>query len=622
MSQDTSLQDLILGYCLQVGGLVEPPAYGIYEVLLPEKVANRWGIASHQQFTFPTDGELYSDAGAAGQAVTLLHYGHPLVETITEELRLQYTNGIFYINNIRLEKPSLFTVIDKSLAFPNARLFPVSSAVERKRLYHYVRFNFKASLIADEKRELIFPVWMHLQHGYAVEKDELERLAALDAKSQFHQLNTAGPLWLPKPAENLLAEDVLRPLLERAHLAARELLTPNLETLHRRLQRYLELDQARLQGYYDDLKKVAERRLVKAKADRRPALEAKIAAIEAERRAKLADVEQKYRIRVDLELINLAVIAQPKLDLRVEIKKRSVATQRRVTWDPLRHVIEPLACDVCGLPGEELHLCENSHLTHSGCQAPQCVDCKRIFCLLCAESVQTCVVCDRPVCVHSQVRCPSCQRVTCQEHKELCHAADGEPQLVKASSGLAAISEQAAPSNQHPQVTKQPEERKLTSNKPPSKPSTKKKPARREKASTKSSTSKKALSGRAGAFVEVYSDPRLGIVSAYLMVRKREIAVRTWELTSDGIAVHCRCEDWFCAQNGLVYRPGRVDEIEQQIMFYLREFIDEYDVLEKKLRFFRQRRGDMHKERRLILTGKWKDPAVLEKARIGFGKLD
>ena len=52
MTQNTSLSELVLGYFRQVGALVEPPAYGAYEVLLPDEAAARWGISSHQKFVF------------------------------------------------------------------------------------------------------------------------------------------------------------------------------------------------------------------------------------------------------------------------------------------------------------------------------------------------------------------------------------------------------------------------------------------------------------------------------------------------------------------------------------------------------------------------------------------
>ena len=618
MSQEPSLQDLILGYCQQVGGLVEPPAYGIYEVLLPDDVAARWGFPAHQRFLFAEEEHRAVLEGSAtqgsvateGSAATLLHYGHPLVETVVEELRRQSANGLFFVNNVRLEKPGLFSVIEKAVGLPNAKLFPVPDAVERRRLYHYVRFNFKASLIADEKRELILPIWMHLQSGYAVKSIDIERLAVLDVVNQFKHLDPADLAWLPKPPANPLSEEVLHSLLERARLAARIALGDTLQSLEKRLRRFLELDHARLSQYYDDLQKDAEKRLQKADADHRPALEAKLSAIETERQAKLADVVQKYRLRVDLELVNLAVIAQPKLDLKVEIKKRTAASQRQVAWDPLRHTVEPLACDICGLPGEELHLCENGHLAHAACLAPQCVECKRTFCQKCAESLQNCVVCARPVCVHSLARCPECQRVTCHEHVNLCHAANGEPQRIQAASPEAAASlEKAAPAAA-PVPT--PHGAELAARRKAAK--------KRGIPKARTTSVKKPVAGPTGDYVDIYFGAAKPLVSAYVMVKKREIAVRSWELTDGGIAVYCQCGNWYCREDGLVYRPAPDGQIEAQIMSNIRELMAEYHVPEKKLHFYRVV-GEAVDARRLILTGRWKDPAALEAARTGFDNL-
>lgn len=619
MPQDTPLQDLILGYCRQVGGLVEDPAYGVHEVLLPDEVAARWEIDPHQKFIFSAgDGNssIEDKPGSGEDKPTLLHYGHPLVETVVEELRRQPANGLFFINDVRLEKPGLFTVIEKTLIFPNAKLFSVRGAMERRRVYHYVRFNFKASLIADEKRELILPVWMHLQGGYAVKGDKIQGLVALDVENQFPNLDPAEPFWLPRPPANLLSEEVLRPLLERARQAAYHELGGTLESLQARLKRFLELDRARLQQYYDDLKKNAQKRLQKADEARRPALEAKLAAIEAEHQSKLEDVEQKYHLRVELELINFAVIAQPKLDLPVEVKKRTATIKRQVVWDVLRHAVEPPACDVCGQPGETLQLCEQGHLAHADCLAPQCVECKRTFCQICAEKVSLCVVCDRPVCGYSLVRCSACQRVTCQEHMNLCHAADGEPQRVQFTQEPAAAPEKATPDVAGPSPSQAIE---------PTgggKSRKKKETPRGKKASQKGTPVKKARpSGPVGDYIEIYSEPGRALVSAYVMVRRREIALRTWELGDEGIAVHCKCEDWFCRNNGIVYRPAHEDQLEQQLMFYIREFMKEHHVPRNKVRFYRIRMGEAYEARKLILTGKWKNPEVLETARSGFDKL-
>jgi hypothetical protein len=228
------------------------------------------------------------------------------------------------------------------------------------------------------------------------------------------------PFW--RSQEHPLSQSVLVELLEQARQVAPERLTGTLETLQQRANRFLELDRARLEQYYDDMRRDVERRLQHATDDRRVSLEAKLTVVETERQAKLTDAEEKYRLRITLELINLLIVVQPKIVLPMQITNRTTAVTRLVVWDPLRHRLEPLVCDVCGRPSVRLWLCEGGHVAHQQCLMPQCVDCKRVYCGLCAERIQTCAVCNRPVCLHSLNRCPACGRGTCREHRGLCHA--------------------------------------------------------------------------------------------------------------------------------------------------------------------------------------------------------
>lgn len=605
--EDTSLRDLILGYCRQVGGLVEPPAYGIHEILLPDEVAARWSVDPLQRlvFTPEAEGQGVGSPGINGEAVTFVSYGHPLVETVVNELRQRTANGLFFINNVRLEKPGLFGVIEKAIRLPNAKLFPVYGAVERQRLYHLVRINFKASLISDEKRELVVPVWMNLQGGYAVQGAELEHLAILDDENGFPRLAPAEPTWI---AGEALSTGVLQALLERSRQAALVELAPTLEGLQKRLQRFLELDRARLTEYYSDLIKDAEKRLRNAEEDRRPALSAKLAAIQAERQSKLADVEQKYRLRVDLELVNLAVMAQPKLDLMVEIKKRIGGVQRRAVWDPLRHIVEPLICDVCGQAGEELYLCEEGHLAHAGCLAPQCVECKRTYCRLCAERVQACVVCSRPVCVHSLVKCPQCQRVTCHDHVNECHAAEGAPRRLQkeVQPPAAAVPAPAAPAKKEPAAGRK---------SAPKKEAPKAKPAAVQ-------LKLAAPPAVTGDYIDVYADPAQGTIMAYVMAKKRELSVRTWEMTDEGILSTCHCEKGRnCDQTGIVHRPAPDAQLESQVQSLLTKLRTEYKVGVTKVNFYQIRQGQVFDERKLKIPSQWRDAATLAAARQGFDAL-
>jgi len=599
LPKNISLEELVLGYCRQVGGLVEPPAYGVYEVLLPDDVAARFGIGAHQRFAFS------SDMGKA----TSLHYGHTLVETIVEELRLRTANGRFFINNIRLEKPKLYEVIEKAISLPNAKMFPIPSTALQAQLHHYVRFNFKVSLIADEKRELILPLWMDLQGGYAVKSADIERVAILDMENRFPNIESAALYWLD---ELPLSSKTFFALLERARLSVAYELGDTLSTLQKRLQRLLELDRARLNDYYDDLRKDAERRLQKVEDDRRLALEAKLKAIANERQSKLEDVEQKYHLRVQLELLNLAVVAQPKVDLNVEIRKRTAKVKRRVTWDPLLHVVEGLVCDVCGRPGNSILLCENGHLAHAECLAPQCVECKRSFCQKCTDEVQTCVVCERPVCIHSLKRCATCGRVTCHEHVEMCHAVNGAPMRLVPDTTQPTRQEYAPKAETGSRVKVHVVEAGKTASQ--------KSPTKRKTPNTRAATLK-IRPDVVGDYMEVYSDSAQNKIIAYVILRKREIAQRAWSMTDEGIAVNCWCEKPNCEERGVVYRPMDAKRLMEQVVGFLEKYANEYGVPSKKIHYYHIRQGEVHSEVRLKLPASWKEPLVLEKAWTGFDAL-
>ncbi|MBN1484793.1 MAG: hypothetical protein JXA37_08735, partial [Chloroflexia bacterium] len=420
------LSDFVLAYCRQVGAIVDPPAYGLYDVLLPEQVAARWGVPPFLRLAFD---EQAAQGGphAAPEEITLLHYGHPLVEELVDQVREQTVCTRMYVEHLRLDKRDLIERAGPAMSFPNARLFPVANVMERTVLCHYVRFSFRANLLTDDKQELILPVWMYVQGGHAVDGQAIEEWAYLDAKAKASRFTELPPVWTPEAEP--LSEVVLHELLERAKQAALEGLSGQLQPLQRRSRRFLELDEARLKQYYDDLERDLQRRIGRADGERREALEGKLTAVRAERQVKLADAREKYSLRVSLELINLLLVVQPKVALPVEIRNRNVSITRQLVWDPLRQQLEELVCDVCGRPSSRLWLCTGGHLAHEDCLLPSCVDCKRAYCRLCADQLRTCVVCGRPVCVHSVQRCPTCGRETCREHVGRCHAADGEPLL-------------------------------------------------------------------------------------------------------------------------------------------------------------------------------------------------
>jgi hypothetical protein len=493
----------------------------------------------------------------------------------------------------------LLELARQTLTFPNARMFDVPGTVEAVALCHVIRFNFKAALITDEKRERLISVFMDAQAGVAVpELAQMDQLAILTEEPVYEHMAQAPVRW--RSDGGALSLPVLEGLLERATRAALVELDTPLQTLRSRAARHLELDRARLTEYYDEMARGLQQRIDRAFSDeRRAPLESRLAATQAERQDKLADVEAKYRLRVELELINLQVINQPKVLLPVHIRHRSLQVERTVVWDPLLHRIEPIACDVCGKPGTRLMLCSGRHLVHDDClHAEQCVDCKRVYCRLCADEISECAVCHRPVCRRSLNRCSECGRDTCHEHVGLCHAADGEPARIPPPDAAEPVGQPAVKES-------------------PKKPAPSPTPSRKRRTKRKSRRPATRQSRRASARaprpanyrIEVYSEPDLPEVRAFVATKEgRQVAVRSWTRSEHGIAVQCQCEKWVdCPANGLVLEMPEDASLEALLEAEIEALRREYGVSARRLTRHALVSGSWRPVPRVALHGDWRE---------------
>jgi len=412
------LETFVLRFLESHGALLDRPAYGLVDVVLPDEVSQRLGVDGYLRLTFN------EEVAAAHSKATHLTYGHSLVDQITEAAREAGHVVHWYINPVRLEKPDLFQVIPKQMGLANGRLQSEKEAKPQPQLHHYLRFNFKAAFVSDEKQEELVSILMDVNSGQpAWELDEAWGRVFLERESHLPDVPQAPLAWRAEGSTDAspLSEESLRLLQERAAQAVARKAAPTLQALQKRTARRLELDLARLQTFYDDTEADLRRRLARTEDEgRRRSLEEKLAFAQADREHKLADARAKYRLRLVLDLINVALISQPKLALVVRIENRYGSIRKNFIWDPLLHRVEPMLCDVCGMPNYRLHLCANGHLACDDCVL-YCSACKREFCKLCQADVGACAVCNRPLCVYSQIRCQVCGWVTCQEHQGQCH---------------------------------------------------------------------------------------------------------------------------------------------------------------------------------------------------------
>lgn len=597
----SDLEQFVLDYLQEVGSIVEAPAYGVYEVLLPEAVAARWRVPAYLQLAF---------TGTEREEVTRLGYNHPLVEQMVEEAHGRFASTRLYANNLRLNKSGVDDQAIKSWVILNARAQPLKRSTVSRARSTYVRFNFKAAILSDEKQERLVSVLMDAHTGSRVADSEpIESHAtAVSPDTTLASLSDAPVRWQPKdglPLKTPLARTTLIALLDHAQTAVLREMETELATLKKRVARFRQLDEARLADYYDTLEKDLQTRLQNASAGRRPGLQDKLTVVQNERRHKLDDLAERYQVRINLTLLNVLIIQQPKLIQPVQIANRSTKISAYAVWDPLLRQLEPLHCQVCGQPGRRLYLCHNGHLAHEACLAPACIDCKRVFCRDCAHEVGTCDVCRQPLCRHSQLTCPDCGRHTCQAHRGLCHADNGRPVDLTAQ----------ASSPPEPAPPAKPETSPTTSRK--SRP---KRSARPRPASTRRSKKKGPKVLRMEVVLHV------DFVTAYLLGRRdREIAVRVWELTPEqgGILRSCECEKGAsCQADGMVIRPYESQHIETQMHDELVAFALEYGLPPKKIHYNRlsSMGGEPYSVSRFELRGLWKNEEAITEARDTFSR--
>jgi hypothetical protein len=413
------LHSFALDFFREEGALIERPAFGIADILLPDALAAQLGIAPFLRLAVDEEAAAQDDARR-------LAFGDPLVERMIALARTRGQVAQWFVNNVRLEKHDLESLIQREATFANAWLTLDPSATAAPLAHHYVRFNFKVILLSDEKEEQIASVLMDAQRGtpaWEFEKLENSGNVMLEPTQRFRDISEAPLLWRNQTSEVLQVfnADALAQLQQRAADALEEKLGALLVPLRQRTAHRLELDLARLNEFFDETEKDYERRLARTAGDaRRVSLESKLVAARAQREAKLADVREKYRLRVVLELINLALIVQPKIHLEVRVENRYAAAPITFVYDPLLHQLETPLCAVCKRAHTPLHLCANGHLVGEEC-IRKCGVCKREYCKMCDQDFAMCAVCSRVLCIKSQVRCAVCGKITCDEHRAHAH---------------------------------------------------------------------------------------------------------------------------------------------------------------------------------------------------------
>lgn len=162
------------------------------------------------------------------------------------------------------------------------------------------------------------------------------------------------PIENPEPISKRSLEELM-PLIERT---AAQQVKANLENWQMKLGRAKARDEKRLETYYDTMgqeiqNRIQSRHLEGEEKDRELA---RLAATNQELDRKLADLQERYALKVDASLYSVLVIELPTVHLKCELVRKKIKRNITAVWNPFTKVIEPLCCERTGVPVEEFYL--------------------------------------------------------------------------------------------------------------------------------------------------------------------------------------------------------------------------------------------------------------------------
>jgi hypothetical protein len=317
---------------LAVRGALSERSPGGLEAVLPPEVAVRLGI-----------GESASLASAPAPGVVFAGFGSEVLEKLLHEesAALRVASAMLGDPGGRApQAASSFTLL-------NGPLESTGGDPGRSRLL-LVAFPWKAE--CDELVEGLRMVAVSAPSGACWSGYPEQFLAGLDLTETEVGFGERGEL------ERLMA---------LAGERARRLVLAETREFIAAVIRRKGRDGERLRGYFADA-----RTEMKGRRDRggEAVLAAKLARLDQDEGAKLAELDERYRVRLRLRPAALIALDVPVRTARLRLRRRKAERELEVRYHPVVHAWEPLVCDGCGDETRAFAACDEAfHVLCRGC---------------------------------------------------------------------------------------------------------------------------------------------------------------------------------------------------------------------------------------------------------------
>jgi hypothetical protein len=349
------------------GALVEHDQEEIVAVM-PPPLAAELDVAEYQRLAF--------DRRAAGPHALFVDYDSPLVERFE---RLVETLGRIACAPpppVALKAIDPEKIVTRAITLTNGVIRDCRAEGGRAQ---YVGFLVQFELLADERIAGMTEVWVNTTTRSVPRLDGLvTRLLSLregtvDATAE---VATVGDV-----------RGIVAHAWARGSALARTRVEHRLQDAIASLRRRRERDFTRLREYYEaideEIRRRARRALTKKDEAAAKADTSRLEATAQAFRGRVADLVDRYRVRVRLEPLAAVISTLPVHHVTARIQRRSASRTITVAWNAVDRGLELPACDGCGTGTSMATLCDDRvHLLCSGCH-PRCQTCGRSYCQAC-----------------------------------------------------------------------------------------------------------------------------------------------------------------------------------------------------------------------------------------------
>ena len=332
----SSLEQFVGDYLETVGGVWDEIEPQVFDVLLPADTAQRTSAEHSLRVTFDPEA-LPEHPGAQ-----LANFGSPFVDRLLDDAMARGSAAHAYTTGLNLAPYDLAARVGRAVKMGNGLQWQLTHV--RARSFSQAIFWFRAMFVSDQKEMELLPTGFELYYGRQVR--HLEQL--LDDARLADQ-----------PAQVL--PEACRWNLEDVFLLARDRVQRTLSSLansrSRELNERLDKQVSRMTRYYADLRAETEEQAARAHKREQDTgkYASRLAALVQEEQMRIGELRHKHALRVQLRLLSVLVVHQPKLLLDAEVTARGKPpVPWQLVWDPLTESLEAPECPHCGRSTFEL----------------------------------------------------------------------------------------------------------------------------------------------------------------------------------------------------------------------------------------------------------------------------